>query len=47
LYRIWIRNREKLEALFQKIITLGADYAAAFKSTPDKFKKRLSTKRGK
>jgi hypothetical protein len=46
-YRIWIRNREKLEALVQKIITLGADYATAFKSAPDKFKKRLSTKRGK
>ena len=46
-YRMWIGNREKLEALFQEIITLGADYAAAFKSTPDKFKKSLSTKRGK
>jgi hypothetical protein len=46
-YRMWIGNREKLEALFQKIIALGADYAAAFKSTPDKFKKSLSTKRGK
>ena len=46
-YRMWIDNREKLEALFQKIITLGADYAAEFKSTPDKFKKSLSAKRGK
>lgn len=46
-YRMWIGNREKLEVLFQKIIALGADYAAAFKSTPDKFKKSLSTKRGK
>jgi len=46
-YRSWIGNREKLESLFQKIIALGADYAAAFKSTPDKFKKSLPTKRGK
>jgi hypothetical protein len=46
-YLMWIGNREKLEALFQKIIALGADYAAAFKSTSDKFKKSLSTKRGK
>ena len=46
-YQMWIGNREKLEALLQKIIALGADYAAAFKSTPDKLKKSLPSKRGK
>jgi hypothetical protein len=46
-YRMWIGNREKLEALFQKIVNLGADYAAVFKSTPAKSKKCLPPMRGK
>ena len=46
-YRMWIGNREKLEALFQKILNLGADYAAVFKSTPAKSKKCLPLMRGK
>jgi hypothetical protein len=46
-YRMWIGNREKLEALFQKIVNLGADYAAVFKSTPAKSKKFLPPMRGK
>ena len=46
-YRMWIGNREKLEALFQKIVNLGADYAAVFKSTPVKSKKCLHPMRGK
>jgi hypothetical protein len=46
-YRMWIGNREKLEALCQKVVNLGADYAAVFKSTPDKSKKGLLPMRGK
>lgn len=46
-YRMWIGNREKLEDLFQKIVKLGADYAAVFKSTPAKSKKGLPPMRGK
>jgi hypothetical protein len=46
-YRMWIGNREKLEALFQKIVNLGADYAAVFKSTPVKSKKCSYPMRGK
>jgi hypothetical protein len=30
LFRTWIDNREKLETLVQKIVSLGADYAAVF-----------------
>jgi hypothetical protein len=46
-YRMWIGNRQKLETLFQKMVNLGADYAAVFKSTPAKSKKRLPPMRGK
>lgn len=46
-YQGWIENREKLESLVQKIISLGVDYAALFKSTPDKFKNNSTSKRGK
>ncbi|MBN1308392.1 MAG: hypothetical protein JXA18_10775 [Chitinispirillaceae bacterium] len=35
LFRTWIDNREKLEALVQKIISLGADYAAFLKLPPE------------
>lgn len=47
LYRMWITNREKMDAIAQKIISLGADYAAVFKTTPAKSKKRVTTMRGK
>src|SRR4030043_264749 len=46
-YRMWIGNREKLESLFQKMVNLGVDYAAVFKSTPVKSPKCLSPMRGK
>lgn len=46
-YRMWIGNRDKLEALCQKVVNLGADYAAVFKSTPGKSKKSLPQMRGK
>jgi hypothetical protein len=46
-YRMWIGNREKLESLFQKMVSLGADYAAVFKSTPINSPKCLSPMRGK
>ncbi len=36
LYQMWIANREKMDAVFQKIISLGADYAAVFKTIPAK-----------
>lgn len=47
LFRTWIDNREKLEALVQKIVSLGADYAAVFKTTPGKFKNSTTPMRGK
>ncbi len=47
LYQMWIANREKMDAVFQKIISLGADYAAVFKTIPAKSKKRLNPMRGK
>jgi hypothetical protein len=46
-YRMWIGNKEKLDALVQKMINLGADFAAVFKSTPVKSKKYLLPMRGK
>ena len=36
-----------MDAVFQKIISLGADYAAMFKTGLAKSKKRLNTMRGK
>ena len=47
LYRMWIGNRGKMEALVQQIVSIGADYAAVFKSTPDKSKNSLTPMRGK
>jgi hypothetical protein len=47
LFRSWIDNRCKLEALVQKIVSLGADYAAVFKTTPGKLKKTSTSMRGK
>ena len=46
-FRMWIQNREKLEALVQKIVSIGADYAAVFKTTPDKSKISSTPMRGK
>lgn len=47
LYRMWIGNREKMDALVQKIVSMGADYAAVFKTTPDKSKKTVTQMCGK
>lgn len=47
LFRTWIDNREKLEALVHKIISHGADYAAVFKTTPGKSKNSKTPMRGK
>lgn len=47
LFRTWIDNREKLEALVQKIVSIGADYAAVFKTTPGKSKNSATPMRGK
>jgi len=47
LFRNWIDNRKKLEALVQKIVGLGADYAAVFKTTPGKSKNSATPMRGK
>jgi hypothetical protein len=46
-YRVWIGNREKLEMLVQKMIDVGATYAAVFKSSTGKLKKSSSPMRGK
>ncbi|MBN2257241.1 MAG: hypothetical protein JW704_05395 [Anaerolineaceae bacterium] len=46
LYRTWIDNRNKMEALVQKMVSLGADYAAVFKTTPGKSKKSVNPMRG-
>lgn len=46
-YQTWISNREKLYAVVKKMEELGSAYAAVFKSTPRKSKKRLSEMRGK
>jgi hypothetical protein len=46
-YRAWIDNRDKMEALVQKIVSLGADYAAVFKTTPSKSKNSATPMRGK
>ena len=46
-FRTWIENREKLEALVQKIVNIGADYAAVFKTTPEKSKNSTIPMRGK
>jgi hypothetical protein len=42
LFRTWIDNRNKMEALVQKIVSLGADYAAAFKTNPGKSKNSIT-----
>jgi len=47
LFRTWINNRDKMEALVQKIVSLGADYAAVFKTTPGKYKNSANSMRGK
>jgi hypothetical protein len=47
VYRTWIGNRDKMEALVQKIVSLGADYAVAFKATPGKLKNSVNSTRGK
>ena len=47
LFRTWIDNREKLETLVQKIVSLGADYAAVFKTTSGKSKNSATPMRGK
>ena len=47
VFRTWINNREKLEALVQKKINHGADYAAVFKTTPGKLKNSSTPMRGK
>ncbi len=47
LYRLWIKNREKMESLIQKIVSIGADYAAVFKTSADKSKNSLTRMRGK
>jgi hypothetical protein len=47
LFRTWIDNRDKMEALVQKIVSLGADYAAIFKTTPGKSKNSATLMRGK
>jgi hypothetical protein len=46
-YRMWISNREKLEAAMRKMTELGSSYATAFKSTPRKSINPLSEMRGK
>jgi hypothetical protein len=47
LFRTWMDNRDKMEALVQKIVSLGADYAAVFKTTPGKSKTSTTPMRGK
>lgn len=47
VFRKWIDNRDKMEALVQKIVSLGADYAAVFKTTPGKSKNSTNPMRGK
>lgn len=47
VFRTWIENREKLEALVKKIVNIGADYAAVFKTTPEKSKNLTTPMRGK
>ena len=47
LFESWIKNREKLGNLVQKIIDLGADFADHFKSLPNKLKNPSSEMRGK
>jgi hypothetical protein len=47
LYRSWIGNKEKMESLMQKIVSIGADYAAVFKTSQDKSKNSLTRMRGK
>jgi hypothetical protein len=47
LFRTWIDNRDKMETIVQKIISLGADYAAVFKTAPGKSKKSATQMRGK
>jgi len=47
LFRTWIDNRGKLEALVRKIVSLGADYAAVFKTTPGKSINSTTSMRGK
>lgn len=46
-YQQWINNREKLETIAQKMIDLGATYAAVFKSYPGKLKNPSTQMRGK
>lgn len=46
-YRMWINNREKLESTVQKMISIGADFAAAKKSPQNKLKTNSDSKRGK
>ncbi len=47
LYRTWIGNREKMEAIVHKIVSIGADYAAVFKPIPGKSKISLTQMRRK
>ena len=47
LFRTWIDNRQKLETLVQKIVSLGADYAAVFKTIPGKSINSATPTRGK